>query len=127
MYWVVLDLVLVLVVLVLSDFSNQFKEMDKRICKIEESNEFLKAQYEKQRNTSDKCIPDNGNMREENAELKEVMKVLNHNIAVLERENNELEQYNRLDTLEFGRIAQVNGQDTEDVVLNIAGKVGVEI
>ncbi len=58
-------------------------------------------------------------MRKKNAELKEIMKEMKCNIPNLERENDALEEYGRQDTLEIRGIRCLNGENTEEVVIDI--------
>ena len=103
----------------------KFENLDAKVNDALDSLSFLSQKY-------DDLIKEVSQFKQENQELKKQVAFLTNNLMettkgfnVIKEAQDDLEQYGRRDCLEFRGIPQVAGEDINDIVINIAEKVGV--
>ena len=106
---------------------NNIAVIEKNVEGVVKSQSFLSDQYENQKKTMDNLMKKNMKLEQEmNVVLQDNTKKIKK-IEVLENEINHLEQYGRWDMLTLKGIPKQAGESTDDVIINVAKMLEVDL
>ena len=101
--------------------------LEKRLDSFEASLRFMSDKYEDMQRKLNQLEEQNRQLNFENKSLKFHVDTLTQNVRELESEIEEQQQYSRRDCLEFKNIPELEDESTNEIVVNVAELLGVNI
>ena len=110
-----------------STLTSKYEEIDKRLEKVIDSQNFISSEFDKFKTITDKLMTDNVALRKDNDNLNAKVTALEKDIEAAHAATNDLEQYGRRSMLEIAGIPRTSEENTEQLVINLCSKLNLEV
>lgn len=114
-------------VLVRNAVKSELGTMEEQMSTIESTVSYMSTQYDDLFNTIKATCAEIKGLKDENARLRSDMSVQEKRIQLLEEENARQQQWSRLQNIEVAGVPESKDEDTIDIVVKLAEKIGVPI
>ena len=105
----------------------KISSVEEKLTELQKSVEFVSKSFDDFKKDIDNVKSLTTQLKQDNESLQGQLQATQRELTVTREELNELQQYSRRNNIEISGIPQHEGENTDDIVMKIAGAVGVKV